>query len=249
MEPLTDWPLPPPDVVLRPQDLHIWLAALDGAANLWPPFWPLLAPDEQERANRFHRAKDKNTFVTTRGILRVLISRYLAVLPDQIQFTYSKHGKPSLMSAPETRALQFNVAHSHNLALFAFCYDSVIGVDVEKIRPFPDAEQIAARFFSDHENKTFQTIPAAQRYAVFFHGWTRKEAFIKALGEGLSYPLDQFDVTLLPGESARLIQIKESKLEAARWSLYTLAPMPGYIGAVAAAGQDWALSCWRWPET
>ncbi len=243
-----DWPCPPQDITLNAHDLHIWRADLDTFAKQNRHFWSLLAPDEQARAHRFRFEGDKHTFVTTRGILRTLLGRYVDLPPQEIQFTYSAHGKPALSPTPSTMNCQFNVSHTHGVALFAFCQDASVGVDVERIRPLPDAPQIASRFFSPTENQSFLALPAAQRNKAFFNCWTRKEAFIKAVGEGLSYPLDAFNVTLEPGQPARFLQIRGSAAQAANWSLFAFSPAPGYVGATAVPRQNWRLSTWSYPS-
>jgi 4'-phosphopantetheinyl transferase len=249
MFPAVHWPDPPPEVELAPYDLHVWSAILDVSAQQEERFWRLLAPEEQDRARRFHFEHDKTHFVAARGILRTLIGRYLACSPDVVRFTYGKYGKPALLHPSTTETFQFNVTHTQGTALFAFCWGSPVGVDVEQLRPLSDTHQIAARYFSNDENKHFNTLPAAQTNEGFFNCWTRKEAFIKAVGDGLSYPLNQFDVTLRPGDAARFVHIRGSKTEASRWSLYALTPRPGYVGAVAVPGRNWHLSCWQWPPS
>jgi 4'-phosphopantetheinyl transferase len=177
----------------------------------------------------------------------MLIGRYLSLPPQQVVFTYSEYDKPALALAPGGSRLQFNVTHSGNLALLAFCLDAAVGIDVEKKRPLPDGEQIARRFFSPHENRVFRSLPTEQRSAAFFNCWTRKEAYIKAIGEGLSCPLDVFDVTLVPGEPPRLLRIRGSEQAAAAWLLYAFEPQPDFTAALAAFGRDWQLSFWQWP--
>ncbi len=243
------WHHPPPVVKLLSHDLHVWSGVLDVSAEEKHRFWTLLAPGEKDRALRFHFERDRTHYVAARGMLRLLIGRYLACAPDEIEFSYSEYGKPSILHPRTEDVFQFNVSHARGVALFAFCWGSDVGVDVEQIRPLPDAPKIAARFFSEYENEQFNAIPAEQVSEAFFNGWTRKEAFIKAVGEGLSYPLNQFDVTLTPDEPARFVQIQKSKTEAAQWSLYTLTPMIGYVGAVALPGQGWRLSRWHWAES
>ena len=121
-------------------------------------------------------------------------------------------------------------------------------IDLEYIRSVPDAEEIAARFFSCQENAVFRALPPEQKQAAFFNCWTRKEAYIKAIGDGLAFSLDQFDVSLSPGEPARLLGIKGSSAAAAHWSLQELTPAPGYVAALAVEGHGWSLICWQWPE-
>jgi 4'-phosphopantetheinyl transferase len=121
-----------------------------------------------------------------------------------------------------------------------------LGVDIECIHAIPDAEQIAARYFSAHENAVLRSLPANQKQEAFFNCWTRKEAYIKAIGDGLAQPLAEFDVALAPGEPARLLRIKDNAQAAARWSIQALTPAPGYVAALVVKGHDWQLKCWQW---
>ncbi|MCB9422359.1 MAG: 4'-phosphopantetheinyl transferase superfamily protein [Ardenticatenaceae bacterium] len=240
----SDWQTPPTTLELPPGHLHIWRVPQDVDEAALARYWPILAADEQARANRFHFARDKNRYVVARAVLRLLIGRYLSRPPEQISFTYSEYDKPSI---PGQR-LQFNVSHSGGLALIAFCLDAEVGIDVEQKRPLIDADQIAERFFSAAEVAVFKSLPQEQRVEAFFNCWTRKEAYIKAIGEGLSCPLDVFDVTLAPGEPAWLLRIRGSEAAAAEWSLFSLEPAEGFGAAVAIPGRNWQLSCWDWPS-
>lgn len=239
----SDWQTPSTALELPPGHLHIWRVPQNVSDAVLARYWPILAADEQARANRFHFARDKNRYVVARAVLRLLIGRYLSQPPEQISFTYSEYGKPAI---PGQR-LQFNVSHSGGLAMMAFCLDAEVGIDVEKKRPLTDGEQIAERFFSASEVAVFKSLSDAQRNEAFFNCWTRKEAYIKAIGEGLSCPLDVFDVTLAPGEPARLLRIRGSAAAAAAWSLFSLEPAEGFGAAVAIPGQNWQLSYWDWP--
>lgn len=252
---LPAWQTPPSDLKLPPGHLHIWRVAQDWdpAAQDTPEtalarYWPLLAADEQARANRFHFDRDKNRYVVARAVLRLIIGRYLALPPEQIIFTYSEYDKPALAPISGGERLQFNVSHSGGLALMAFCLDAAVGIDVEKQRPLDDSEQIAEQFFSATEVAVFKSLPARKRNEAFFNCWTRKEAFIKAIGEGLSYPLDAFDVTFTPGEPARLLQIQGSETAAAAWSIYSFKPKAGWVTAVAIHGSNWQPSYWQWAD-
>ncbi|HEV7237210.1 MAG TPA: 4'-phosphopantetheinyl transferase superfamily protein, partial [Ktedonobacteraceae bacterium] len=143
--------------------------------------------------------------------------------------------------------LSFNISHAHDLALYAFTYVRQVGVDVEYIRLNDDYEHLAQHYFSPYERTVLQTLPMEEKQQAFFQCWTRKEAYIKAKGLGLSLPLDLFDVSLRPNEPAALLQSRENPREAARWSLRELAPGAGYVGALAVEGKkDWQLHCWQW---
>lgn len=242
---LLRWPLPPPDLTLEPYAIHVWAAALDAAPDRLGGFRTVLSPDERARAERFRFERHRRRFTVARGVLRHLLAFYLDTAPHQLELSYSKYDKPFLAG----QRLRFNVSHSHELALFAFCWETAVGVDVEYVqRPMQDAPSIARNFFSASENAVFTAVSPAHQNQAFFNCWTRKEAFIKAVGEGLSYPLDAFDVTLRPGEPARFLQIRGSADEARRWSLFHLEPAPDYAGALALRGEDWQLSRWRFEQ-
>ena len=226
-------------------EVHVWRARLDQPQRL-AEFSATLAPDEKARADRFHFQKDRNHFITARGVLRALLSRYLRVRPADLAFNYSAYGKPSLASR-HGDALRFNVSHSHELALFAFAAGRELGVDVEWIRPEVIAERIAEHFFAAGEVAVLQALPDCHQAEAFFNCWTRKEAYIKARGEGLSLPLDRFDVSLAPGEPAALLRAAMSD-ETTRWMMLDLTVGAGYKAALVAEGQDWRPRLWQWPD-
>lgn len=240
----SQWVFPSSRLVLDAHEIHVWRVTLDQPDWLVEHLRPWLATDELARAGRFHFDRDRVHFIVGRGALRSILSGYLGVEPSQLQFEYGLHGKPAL--AALCGKLCFNVSHSKGLGLCTVSRQSELGVDLEYIRPVADAERIAERFFSAQENAVLQSLPVSQRQAAFFNCWTRKEAFIKAIGEGLSRPLDQFDVSVAPGEPARFLSIGGSSEEAWRWSLFSLAPGPNYVGALAVERRDWQLACWEW---
>jgi 4'-phosphopantetheinyl transferase len=242
------WQPPPISFDLPPDYLHVWRVPQDVPVDTLARYWPLLSADEQARANRFRFARDKNHYVVARAVLRLLNGRYLSIPPQQIQFTYTEYDNPALASIHSESRLQFNVSHSGGLAMMAFCRDEEVGIDVEKRRPLADGEQIAERFFSKSETAVFKSLPPEQRNEAFFNCWTRKEAYIKAIGEGLSCPLDVFDVTLKPGEPARLLRIRGSAEAAAAWSMFSLEPQAGFVTAVAIPGTNWQVSYFDWTE-
>ncbi|HEX9921799.1 MAG TPA: 4'-phosphopantetheinyl transferase superfamily protein, partial [Anaerolineae bacterium] len=162
--------------------------------------------------------------------------------------TYSPTGKPSLATSSQHDQpdLRFNLSHSHELALYAVTYGRDVGVDLEHVSRKIEAMQIADRFFSPSEVSVLRSLPGHLQRDAFFNCWTRKEAFIKAKGDGLSLPLDQFDVSLRPGEPAVLLSTHFDPQETGQWSLQALSPGPGYVGALALAGHGWQLRCWQW---
>jgi 4'-phosphopantetheinyl transferase len=236
------WREPPAHLTLATTDLHVWQVPLDRSAEEVTRFQARLAADELARADRFYFERDRRRYIVTRGALRTILGRYLDRGPESLHFAYAAKGKPYLPDVP----LYFNVAHSHDLALCAIALADEVGVDVEYTpRPVSDIDHIAARFFSANENAIYRTLPPAERRAAFFRCWTRKEAFIKALGEGLSHPLDRFDVTLTDDQSAAVLQIDGDAVAAAAWTLLHLDPADEYVGAVAIKMIVQRLDCWR----
>jgi 4'-phosphopantetheinyl transferase len=237
------WSLMPDRPLLGTGDVHIWRVSLDQPQAIVERFRQLLSVDEQARAARFHFERDRQHFIVARGCLRTILARYLEIDPREIQFAYTPYGKPEL-SPPSSQAqpLNFNLAHSGGFALYALTEVGEIGVDLEHVRPEFTGDDIARRFFSSDEIASLTKLPANVRHEAFFNCWTRKEAFIKAKGMGLSLPLDQFDVTLAPGEPATLLRTRWDESEASRWSLQAIDLGPGYVAAVAVASRDWELS-------
>jgi len=234
---------------LAPDEIHVWRAGLDEPEGKVRRLARLLSDEERERADRFVLDRVRRRFIVGRALLRTILGRYLGPSPDQIRFAYGAHGKPALAPPDDEAGLRFNVSHSDGLALYAIGRGREIGVDVERIRPLPGAERIAERFFSLPERTALQALPASAKLEAFFTCWTRKEAYIKARGDGLGHPLDQFAVTLAPGEPARLWPAgADDGHEVSRWSLEALPPAPGYVAAVAARGRGWRVASRRWPQ-
>ncbi len=227
-------------------EVCVLTASLDVPDALRGRLWAWLSSDERARAERFRFAVHRNRFVVARGRLREILGASLGVAPGEIAFEYSPRGKPSLARPFAAQGLRFNLSHADGLALYAIAHGREVGVDVERVRPLPDAESIAERFFSPREQAALRALPASERAAAFFACWTRKEAFLKATGDGLARPLDGFDVSVVPGLPARLERVEGDPLEAGRWSLAEVRPAAGYLGAVAVAGARASLSCREW---
>ncbi len=221
--------------------VHVWQARLDQFAGRQGQMLELLSADERERAARFHFAADRSHFIAARALLRTLLGRYLDLPPGQLSFSYGPYGKPALAGEGESRALRFNVSHSHGVALYAVARERDVGVDVEYLRRDILGESLAERFFSAREVATLRALPADVQPQAFFNCWTRKEAFIKARGEGLSFPLDRFEVSLDPKEPAALVSVMDDPREASRWSLQALPVEEGYVAALAVEGHAWRL--------
>lgn len=242
------WSLAPETLTMDSNEIHVWRADLNITSDLLHKYHQLLSPDEQDRSARFKFQKDRERFIAAHGILRIILSRYLDIYPDQLHFSSNNYGKPFLDQPDESGKICFNMSHSKELALFALSCDREIGIDIERIRPLDDAEQIAQRFFSLREIEQLRALPEHMRNEGFFHCWVRKEAFIKARGKGLYLPLDKFDVSLSPGEPAQLLDSKDDPRVPSQWSLAGLRVHPDYTAALAAEGDDWQMECWQWSD-
>jgi len=228
---------------LGPDEVHVWCAALDQPAHVLARLRGLLSADELTRASRYHFEKDARHFVVGRGVLRTLLGRYLRRPPERLSFETNAYGKPAL--AGVGGPLNFNLSHSHGLALYAFTHARTVGIDIEHMRADVDCGQLAGHYFSPLEVRTLLALPSGSQRQGFFNCWTRKEAYIKARGEGLSRLLASFDVTLAPGEPASLLRDDDEE-GVTRWSLRELSVPEGYAAAVAVEGHGWRLRRWRW---
>ncbi|HYY29853.1 MAG TPA: 4'-phosphopantetheinyl transferase superfamily protein [Chthoniobacterales bacterium] len=190
----------------------------------------MLSADERDRADRFWSENLRRAFAISRGGLRFLLAGYLGRHSREIALSYGRRGKPELQ--PGSR-LRFNLSHSGLVTLYAFTLDCEIGLDVEQLRELPDHEAIATRFFSAGEVTDLRSLDLPEKLPGFFRCWTRKEAYIKAVGDGLAIPLDKFQVTLLPGVPASLVKTAGASGSLEAWTLHHLEPAPGYVGALA----------------
>lgn len=239
--------------------VDVWLASLDHPPVSLDRLWELLAPEEAERAHRFRFDIHRERFVAGRGLLRLLLGRALDRPPAEIAFRYGAKGKPSLQPAdpdrePAARAvdLRFNLSHSADLALFALTRGRELGVDIEHMRPLEDAASIVERFFAPAERQTFSALERSRQLVGFYSGWTRKEAYVKARGDGLSLPTTAFEMEIVPDRRPRLVRFDQEPDEVERWSFETFEPADGFLGAVAVEGhpeRDLAVTVRHWRES
>ena len=238
------WLDAPKRLTLPDDEVHVWRAYLDQDRLTVQTSLAILSPDERERASRFYFQRDREHFVIARGALRIILSRYVNLSPRQIRFAYNRYGKPSL-SREASDDLRFNISHAHGIAVYAVTRGREVGIDVEWVRKDFASLEIAERFFSPTEVSMLRALPPNLRTAAFFNCWTRKEAYIKARGEGLSQPLDRFTVSLALGAPALLLSTDDDPREASRWSLMELFPQKGYRAALAVEGGTPLLRYWQ----
>ena len=233
------WETPSSWPRLRDDEIHVWSVELD-AAGEEAALAACLSEEERERASGLLSGTHQRRFVVARGMLRRLLGRYLDQDPSAVTFSRGAHGKPFLQEG----GLHFNVSHTYELALYAIARDREVGVDVEWMRPQVAHEQIAARFFSLEEQEALAQVPDEERQAAFYNIWTRKEAYVKARGDGIAAGLGTFAVSL--GAEAALLHSDEGRDEVERWKLMALEPPDGYVAALCGAGVDWRLRSCRW---
>ena len=224
-----------PSLELPVDEIHVWLADLNQPSA--DKLKRLLTEDEIARAERFHFDKDRNHYIIARGLLRQLLAAYLRTAAGELRFDYAEKGKPSLVGAD----INFNLAHSYGKAIYAFSRGRELGVDLEFIREDFGGDEIAERFFSPGEISALKDVPIDLTKQAFFNCWTRKEAYIKARGEGLSMPLDVFEVSLAPGEPAALLRNHKEPAELSRWTMQALAAPDGYVAALVVEGDSFRV--------
>jgi 4'-phosphopantetheinyl transferase len=227
-------------------EVHVMRASLEAPPERVAALRALLSDDERARADRFHFDRHRRRFVVARATLRQLLAGYTGRRPQELVFAYGALGKPALAGGGD---LYFNVSHSDELAIYAVTRGHEVGVDVERLRDLPGAERIAARFFSVPEREELSALPPAARVAGFFTCWTRKEAYVKARGDGLAHPLHAFAVSAAPGSPAWLRSTSAEAADVARFSLAALPVGEGFVGAVAVESSRCRISSARWPPS
>lgn len=239
----TNWSSAPNTLQLESDIIHLWRARLDCASTELHFLEASLSQDEKARAARFVFPRDRHRFIAARGILRAILGQYLRRAPADFVFAYGTHGKPYLRHDGLQPAIQFNVSHSQDLAVYAFAAGRQVGIDVESIRHGTWQDGVAERAFSERELAELSGLPQERRAEGFFMGWTRKEAYIKAHGAGMAIPLQRVQVSLSPDHR----EIAHAT-DAACWSVRSFHPAPGFAGAVAGEGRDWELRLWNWGD-
>ena len=223
---------------LQSGELHIWRIELDRDDGQWQPLMALLSNDEQIKADRYRFEKHRRRYILGRATLRNLLGSYLDRAPDTFRFSYNSHGKPFL--ANDDSGLRFNVSHSGEIMLAAFVLNSEIGIDIEAIQQDIDYMGIGQRWFSEQESNTLRDLPEEQRIGAFFRAWARKEAYIKARGIGLSYPLNRFSVSM-DETSPALLEHQDGSQEIKSWQIHDIEVSSAYSAAVVIEAAKWDI--------
>ncbi|MFN2217958.1 MAG: 4'-phosphopantetheinyl transferase family protein [Anaerolineae bacterium] len=240
------WHSPPPCLALNRDEVHVWRVPLDVPPGIVAGLFPLLSAGEQTRAEQLRAEDASRRFVASHGALRIILARYLGDKPERLRFLADAWGKPRLDPPARTSPLRFSLSHSGELALCAVTEGRDVGVDLEQIRAVSAWREIAARYFSPDEQSVLRALTGDRALQTFFHGWTRKEAYSKALGDGVSQAWAQYSVSLAPRAVTELTGAGPRAEQGRRFTLCPLELEPGYVAAVAAQGAGWSLRCWHW---
>jgi len=234
---------------LRSNEVHLWSASLDVCEVVYDVLMQNLSLDEWRRADKFVFEQDRRHFIVARGIIRNILANYLDCQPRDIGFQYKVYGKPELRFLGSSVRLEFNLSHSHGFLVLAVCVGRQVGVDVEHVRPLTDLDHMATISFSDYEQNVLLTLAPEKKLLIFYNCWTRKEAYLKALGSGLMMPLDAFDMSLSPDNPIGMLANSLDPNEVSRWSFFTFVPKHGFVGALAVEGMEVIIQFKGWEVT
>lgn len=242
------WRSQPSALAVAAGEVHLWRLPLKLSAGKVACLWNWLAEDEQARANRYKIERIRRRFIAARGQLREILAKYLETSPDRIEFRYESLGKPYLAPQWSDSDLHFNLSDSHEMALCAVTVGKELGTDVERIRVVQNFDDLAERFFANSEILQLNRMDLRERLLGFFNCWTRKEAYLKAVGSGLSFPLNKLEVSVVPGEPARLLKLNGSSQQARGWQMDAIVPVPGYVAALAIKSPITRLVCYSFEQ-
>jgi 4'-phosphopantetheinyl transferase len=240
----SQWQTTPDDLLLSPDYVDIWRCCVGLADDQIGELSSLLSAEEKARAQRLKIAEKQNQFVITRGRLRQILGKYLNSDPCAFKFEYATHGKPYLEERWQGHEILFNVSHSHNFVLIAMSLDHQLGIDIEKIQHDKDHTFLARRFFSKREQAELTALPEEIKRRAFYSCWTRKEAFVKAVGDGITYGLDTFDISVHPDETQPSLNIHTNSTEDITWSVFNIPMDEDYMAALAVTGNTVSVRCW-----
>lgn len=251
MKPLTTnldcfWYPGPITPTISPQEAHVWVAPLHALISQVDELRQCLSLDELERARRYRSVGHQNRFIISRGILRIILGRYINKPPEQLHFDYGCYGKPVLLQDSGPNDIQFNLSHSHDYAVYSIAPNARLGIDLEYIHPFSEIRQLANRFFDPEEKNAFFTLPLEQQTDAFFRYWTQTEAYIKAKGQSLSYAFDHPTINIGAERSNSLGSANTDSENTSNRSLYQFSPAPNYTASLVIEGNNWQVSCWKY---
>ena len=247
LDSIQHWHAPLEGFVLEEDEIHVWRGIVDIPLADLQVYWETLRTDERERAERFRLPQHRNRFIAVRGMLRKLLGHYLNLAPQVIELGIGPQGKP-FVQLQGPHQLYFNVSHSQKLVLIAFSANLEVGIDVEGIQSRLDHQAIAKRIMNDQEAHEFYKLPESEQKSAFFACWTRKEAFVKAHGKGLTFPLRDITVSFLPGQPVSIMKVKNPELHNFTWSIYSIHTRPQYAGALVVIGQPRAIKFWDYQK-
>lgn len=246
MQAKDNWRVPPNHLTLPVDEVHVWRASMDVSTSDLAVFRSVLSEDEIQRAERFHFQRHCNHSIVSRGLLRTLLGRYLAMDPAALRFSYGRYGKPGLADGyNDGGSLRFNLSHSNERVLYAITYDMDVGIDIEFLHRSVKMEPVICWNCSEREKEDLQTVPTNLRRRAFFNCWTRKEAYVKARGDGLAAHMNNISVSLLPGQPTLLLETEAGEEEATRWLLKEIKPGAGYVACLAIVGHGWQVRKWK----
>jgi len=239
-----NWEKPPLNLALPEDEVHVWRASLEVPIPRIIDLHNLLSEDEVSRAGRYYFERDRRRFIVGRGQLREILCQYLGIDPQELTFDYNHYGRPELSN--NHKEIHFNLSHAGETVLYAITCGREVGIDIEYLHRDVDMELIIRRNCSEREKLDFDVVPGELKREALFNCWTRKEAYIKAQGDGLALSLNKFSVSLLPGEPAELIDTQGGVHETARWIIAEIDAGPGYIASIAIECQGWRMRKWEW---
>ncbi len=242
-----EWLVPPDLLTLHDGEVHVWRGIVDIPSSDLQVYWETLNGDEQQRARRLRFTQHQRRFTAARGMLRSLLGHYLDLAPQDIELGIGSHGKP-FVENPVARNLYFNISHSQRIALFGFSHESEIGIDVEGPQPRLDYQSVAKRIMSSQEQVWLNSLPIPKQKTAFLTCWTRKEAFAKAYGKGLTFPFRDLTVTFQPDQLASIVNIKDPWLNSRPWTMFPVYPRARYAGALVVAGRPHTIRYWDYQQ-
>jgi 4'-phosphopantetheinyl transferase len=230
---------------LSEDEIHVWVSCLDVDPTSRMALAASLSKEERIRAKKFRFRRHQNRFIARRGLLRAIVSQYLHIESDELVFEYNRYGKPEVAHQFNRSGIHFNLSHSDDMALFAVTFVGPVGIDIERIRPIKYKEEFLNRFSSPRERELFQNLDSRKKQRAFFYLWTRKEAFLKAIGVGITQLLSQVEVSFQSKEPVRFITISGDKKKILRWSIHNLFATKDFIAALAIKAKKVRIRYWK----